>query len=84
MDFQPYKIESWDYEMKLQDWLDGWKEAEEDYVVKKNDKTKSTDDFINDITDVLIGADEDFIEMVANMVLYRGITYIGDSLWEEE
>ena len=29
MDFQPYKVGSWGYENYLQDFLDGWKEAEE-------------------------------------------------------
>ena len=31
MDFQPYKVGSWNYNMFLQDFLDGWKEEEKLY-----------------------------------------------------
>ncbi len=27
IDFQPYKVGSWNYQMYLEDWLDGWGEA---------------------------------------------------------
>ena len=31
MDIQPYKLGTWAYTAHLQDWLDGWNEAEEQY-----------------------------------------------------
>ena len=31
MDWQPYKVGSWGYRMYLDDWLDGWKEAEKTF-----------------------------------------------------
>jgi hypothetical protein len=34
MDVQPYKKGSWQYDMHLPDWLDGWKEGAEAYEAK--------------------------------------------------
>ena len=31
MDFQPFKIDSWNYKYHLDDYLDGWNEAEQKY-----------------------------------------------------
>ena len=44
---------------------------------------KSADDVINDIIDVLVQADEYFLEEIANKVLSNKIKYIGDSLFKE-
>ena len=38
MDFQPYKKDSWAYKIYLQDWLDGWKEAEEMWEIEEVDR----------------------------------------------
>ena len=38
MDFQPYKVGSWGYDFYLKDFLDGWKEAEEQYNNENNEK----------------------------------------------
>ena len=35
MDFQPYKKGSWSYYFYLEDWIDGWKEAEEQWEVEE-------------------------------------------------
>lgn len=42
------------------------------------------DDVINNITECLIKADNDFIELIANQVLPEKIEYIGDDLFELE
>lgn len=39
MDVQPYKPGSWAYMMDLQDWLEGWKEAENKYLAEKSKYT---------------------------------------------
>jgi len=38
MDIQPYKEESWGYDMYLQDWLDGWYEAEKEYIKQEEEE----------------------------------------------
>jgi hypothetical protein len=45
---------------------------------------KSADEIIQEIAEVLAQADGDSIEMIANHVLTNKVTYIGDSMFEQE
>lgn len=47
-------------------------------------RTLDSDELINEIAEVLREGDGDFIEKIANMVLVPGITYVGDSMFEQE
>lgn len=42
MEFQPYKLGTWVYDYHLRDWLDGWKEAEEQFEAEQIKKEKET------------------------------------------
>ena len=43
-----------------------------------------SDEVINEIAEVLREGDGDFIEKIANMVLVPEVTYVGDSMFEQE
>jgi hypothetical protein len=45
---------------------------------------KNSEEIINEISEILTGADGEFIEEIANQVLAKNVTYIGDSLFEED
>jgi len=47
-------------------------------------RTLDSDELINEISEVLREGDGEFIEKIANMVLVPKITYIGDSIFEQE
>ena len=47
-------------------------------------RTMDSDEVINEIAEVLREGDGDFIEKIANMVLAPRVTYIGDSMFEQE
>ena len=47
-------------------------------------RTLDSDELINEIAEVLREGDGEFIEKIANMVLVPTITYVGDSIFEQE
>jgi hypothetical protein len=46
--------------------------------------TKTSDEIINEIAEVLRQGDGEFIERIANQVLVPNVTYLEDSLFEHE
>lgn len=46
MDVQPYNPKSWYYESHLQDWLDGWEQAEKEYEVVLAELEDTKEDLI--------------------------------------
>ena len=47
-------------------------------------RTLSADDVVNEIAEVLREGDGDFIQEIANKVLVPEVTYVGDSIFEQE
>jgi hypothetical protein len=47
-------------------------------------RTLTADELISEITDILHGNDGEFIEDIANQILSHKVTYIEDSLFEQE
>lgn len=43
----------------------------------------TTDDIINQISEILAEADGEFVEKIANQVLSHRVRYLGDSMFEE-
>ena len=49
----------------------------------KDIEEKTADQIINEISEILRQTDGDFIEQIANLVLMRSVTYIGDSIFQQ-
>lgn len=47
------------------------------------EETKSAAEIVAEISEVLLAADGDFIERIANEVLTQNTTYIGDSMFTQ-
>ena len=53
LDFQPYKKGTWDYDYNLDDWLEGWHEAEAAYEEQANEEPTTTHDWLDPETDLV-------------------------------
>jgi len=50
--------------------------------IMDNEKLLSTSEVISQIADILAETDTDFIESIANQVLYRKVRYLEDDMFE--